>query len=747
MSAVPPRDAMAGSASAAGAAAALRLPARNAVTGSGLSLAAVAAQFAPPPPVPPPRRGSRVCRPSAPGCGDVLQNTKGDSGCVGGGGDIATGDLGDVGMPFPEGSPFTADLFTLPPPSPPLQLREDDNLSVAQAAAAAVLDAVHVASPVRSNDWAAPAGPAGKPGRFPVWLAGTSSIGVLRPHAGGTSPAVGATVEPPLLLPSKMTATCLADDKNLATGPRVWGGEAKARALTGVTLEAAPAATSGAATVTVATTSSVVETDADTCNPLRKEGRNLVITGKLPTSSPFQRAIDSVGIRFVSAKLSGTGPGAPPAAEVAAAAASAAAGGREAAFLVDHAAFMLERGHASFKVPVVGGGPLNIYRLFLEVCKLGGVENVLNKRAFRVVAGELDLPRTCTSAAFVLRNAHESLLYAYEQQLVFGRTVSPSDRPVRKGVDGKKKKKKAPPLVPPLALADDIQGAASATTVAAGGSKGVTGVSPSTRRPPFPRTPLARAASSKAGPAVGQSRRAGPSSGKSPRVLTPAAGKTSLAVVAPASSLAAKAVKDGCPGSGGHAPKTPTTTIIVASSTKTDPTAVGPHRPAASPLHCPSTRRPLRPLPATPPPRRPAPSAAAVLNGTDGPAAKRLKKAGVRPLRGGATAAAASIPAATTAAAAAGATPTAGVSAYAASASPASGEAKAEVGLAVTPLAPAGGVKKSSARRPQAAASKAVKAPPPPTHPVGALLRSARHGRRGRALAVLGGPQPPNVRG
>ncbi|GAB0495244.1 hypothetical protein MMPV_006543 [Pyropia vietnamensis] len=710
LSAVPPRDAMAGSAPAAGVAAALPLPVRNAVPGSGLSLAAVAAQFAPPPPALPPRRENKACRAAVPGCGGTFPVTNGDNGYGRGGGDAVTGSLGDVGVPFPEGSPFTADLFTLPPPSPPLQLREEENLSVAQAAAAAVLDAVHEASPPRTRDWAAQGGAAaGKPGRVPMWSTGTSAVGVPPPLAAGTSPSAGATVKPPLPLPPQA-----------GTAP-----------------DASAAVTSGAVTKTATTSSPDGETDADTYNPLRKEGRNLVITGKLPTSSPFQRAIDSVGIRFVSAKLSGVGLGAPPAAEAAAAAAAAAAGGREAAFLADHAAFMLERGHASFKVPVVGGGPLNIYRLFVEVCKLGGVENVLNKRAFRVVAGELDLPRTCTSAAFVLRNAHESLLYAYEQQLVFGRTVSPSDRPVRKGVDGKKKKKKkVPPLVPPLALAASDQGVVSATTVAAGGAEGSAGVSPvSTHRPPFSGPPVARGASSKTRPATGQSRRAGACSDVPPSALTPVAGKTSAAT-APA-SLTAKSSKDYSLGDRGQAPTTPTTTIIVSAPVApAKSTAVGSHRPGGSPLHCSSTRRPLRPLPATPPPRRPAPSATAVLNGADGPAAKRPKKAGVPPLRGdglaSATAAAASIPTATVAAASADATATAGLSASVASASTDIVGVKAEVAVAALPSARAGGVKKSSTRRPQTAASKAAKAP---SHSSGGVAK-ARGSRSARPRAI-----------
>lgn len=106
-------------------------------------------------------------------------------------------------------------------------------------------------------------------------------------------------------------------------------------------------------------------------------------------------------------------------------------------FLADHQTFMAEIGH-TYKVRRIGGGDVNIYGLYKSVLQRGGLQSVIFKRAFKMVAKSLQLPKTCTSAAFILRCEYEKLLYAYEQQHVFNRdyTKSPplvqSDR--RKGM-------------------------------------------------------------------------------------------------------------------------------------------------------------------------------------------------------------------------------------------------------------------------------------------------------------------------
>jgi len=65
--------------------------------------------------------------------------------------------------------------------------------------------------------------------------------------------------------------------------------------------------------------------------------------------------------------------------------------------------------------------------LLIQVIKRGGVQAVIDTREFKTVARCLKLPRSCTSAAYVLRVSYEKLLYYYEQKLVFDR--NPEDAP------------------------------------------------------------------------------------------------------------------------------------------------------------------------------------------------------------------------------------------------------------------------------------------------------------------------------
>lgn len=95
-------------------------------------------------------------------------------------------------------------------------------------------------------------------------------------------------------------------------------------------------------------------------------------------------------------------------------------------FLLDHAQFMKEIDSA-FKLRRIGGAELNLYGLYKAVLERGGLQAVIHKRAFKMVAKALQLPKTCTSAAFILRSEYEKLLYAYEQKHVWDR--QPSDLP------------------------------------------------------------------------------------------------------------------------------------------------------------------------------------------------------------------------------------------------------------------------------------------------------------------------------
>lgn len=89
-------------------------------------------------------------------------------------------------------------------------------------------------------------------------------------------------------------------------------------------------------------------------------------------------------------------------------------------FLTDHNNFMYEINYP-FKLRRIGGSELNLYGLYKAVLERGGLQSVIYNRAFKMVAKTLMLPKTCTSAAFILRSEYEKLLYAYEQKHVWNR--------------------------------------------------------------------------------------------------------------------------------------------------------------------------------------------------------------------------------------------------------------------------------------------------------------------------------------
>lgn len=142
-------------------------------------------------------------------------------------------------------------------------------------------------------------------------------------------------------------------------------------------------------------------------NPLQKSGRHTVIRGRLPDHHPFVIAVSNLGITMLSEKYEGEEG-------------ENDEDSRRARFLADLKSFLEEITVKQFKIPVIGGGELDIYELMKEVMLLGGVRNVVRKRAFRIVAQQLGIPKTCTSAASVLKGAYEKLLFHYEQRLAFG---------------------------------------------------------------------------------------------------------------------------------------------------------------------------------------------------------------------------------------------------------------------------------------------------------------------------------------
>ena len=99
---------------------------------------------------------------------------------------------------------------------------------------------------------------------------------------------------------------------------------------------------------------------------------------------------------------------------------AARTGDPRADFLADLADFLRENG-SELKLRRIGGAELDVYGLYNAVLERGGLQAVILSRAFKMVAKALNLPKSCTSAAFILRVEYEKLLYAYEQKHVWDR--------------------------------------------------------------------------------------------------------------------------------------------------------------------------------------------------------------------------------------------------------------------------------------------------------------------------------------
>lgn len=71
-------------------------------------------------------------------------------------------------------------------------------------------------------------------------------------------------------------------------------------------------------------------------------------------------------------------------------------------------------GRENFKVPQIGGKELDLYKLFKEVIGRGGSQVVSDNKLWKEIVNALDLPASCTSASFTLRNHYNRCLHAYE---------------------------------------------------------------------------------------------------------------------------------------------------------------------------------------------------------------------------------------------------------------------------------------------------------------------------------------------
>lgn len=80
---------------------------------------------------------------------------------------------------------------------------------------------------------------------------------------------------------------------------------------------------------------------------------------------------------------------------------------------------------SKFKVPTIGGTPLDLHRLFVEVTSRGGIEKVVKDRKWKEVTMIFKYPSAITSASFVLRKYYQSLLYHFEQVYYFRKKTRP----------------------------------------------------------------------------------------------------------------------------------------------------------------------------------------------------------------------------------------------------------------------------------------------------------------------------------
>lgn len=75
-----------------------------------------------------------------------------------------------------------------------------------------------------------------------------------------------------------------------------------------------------------------------------------------------------------------------------------------ATFLKELFDFLRERKVPNLKIPQIGGKELDLLALYTAVVKRGGAENVSNKKLWKEIVNEFDLPPSCTSASFTLKN-------------------------------------------------------------------------------------------------------------------------------------------------------------------------------------------------------------------------------------------------------------------------------------------------------------------------------------------------------
>lgn len=78
--------------------------------------------------------------------------------------------------------------------------------------------------------------------------------------------------------------------------------------------------------------------------------------------------------------------------------------------------FQKQMGHDNFKVPSIGGKELDLCKLFKAVFVRGGSQQVSSRKLWKEIVNEFQIPSSCTSASFTLRNHYNKCLLAFENK-------------------------------------------------------------------------------------------------------------------------------------------------------------------------------------------------------------------------------------------------------------------------------------------------------------------------------------------
>jgi len=78
--------------------------------------------------------------------------------------------------------------------------------------------------------------------------------------------------------------------------------------------------------------------------------------------------------------------------------------------------FQKEMGVDNFKVPSIGGKELDLCKLFKAAILRGGSQRVSNNKLWKEIVNQFEIPSSCTSASFTLRNHYNKCLLQFEKK-------------------------------------------------------------------------------------------------------------------------------------------------------------------------------------------------------------------------------------------------------------------------------------------------------------------------------------------